>query len=154
MKKKILFLAIFLLTFALHAQSADVITQILEAEQVTLGQVCYLSAVQQGLVGEKATYQQALQILEEKEQIPKYQFVDMPVPYANLCYIFSKMWNVKGGIMYRVFKSAPRYAFKQFKYDGVIPSNADPNHFLSGQEALNVFTSCSLKYGKMELTIE
>ena len=83
-----------------------------------------------------------------------YQYADMPVPYANLSYIYAQVWDVKGGIMYRLFKAAPRYAFKQLKYDGVLPANADPNHLVSGKEALDVLTMCSVKYGNMELPID
>lgn len=154
MKKKLIIFLGFFISFFAYSQSADVITDILNTKQVTLGQICYLSAVYQGLVSENADCQQAFSVLEKKQQLPKYQYSDMPVPYANLCYIYAQMWNVKGGIMYRLFNAAPRYAFKQLKYDGVIPPDADPNHILSGQEALNVLTLCSIKYSNIKLKIE
>ncbi len=154
MKKLLVLFSLLFISISAFSQSADVITDILDSQQATLGQICYLAAVQKGYVSEKATYQQALQEMEERRKIPSYQYADMPVPYANLAYIYAQVWDVKGGIMYRLFKAAPRYAFKQLKYDGVLPANADPNHLVSGKEALDVLTMCSVKYGNMELPID
>ena len=42
------------------AQSADVVTDILESDEATYGQVCYLSAIHQGLISEEASYEDAV----------------------------------------------------------------------------------------------
>ena len=44
----------------------------------------------------------------------------------------------------------PRYAFKQMKAAGVIPSNYYPNKILSGQEMLNIITLCLDKFDATE----
>ena len=72
---------------------------------------------------------------------------DMPVPYVNLSYIYAQTWNIKGGIMYRIFKSAPRYAFKQLKYDGILEKKIDPSRIVTGKEAIEIFNKCKIKYG-------
>ena len=60
------------------------------------------------------------------------------------------MFNIKGGLMFRLTKGSPRYAFKQMKSDGVISQNYDPSLILSGREALNIYTSCNMLYNEDE----
>ncbi len=139
---------------SVFAQSADVITEILNTKQVTFGQVCYLAAVQQDLIDENASYADAIEILYMRGQIPNRIYEDTVVPMVDLAYLYSNMWYVKGGIMYKLFHGAPRYAFKQLKADGVIPPTADPGTIVCGQEALIIYTACSLEYGRMKLYVE
>lgn len=154
MKKLLVSLFLIIASFQLFSQSAEVITDILETEQVTFGQICYLSAVQQGFIDENATYKDAIESLYQEGQIPVISYEASPVPLANIAYVFSQLWNIKGGLLYRLFNGAPRYAYKQMKADGVLPNNADPALLISGQEALNIYTSCSIKYGNMTLSID
>lgn len=152
MKKVLSFLFTVCLAVSVYAQSADVITEILESPKVTFGQVCYLSAVSQGLVEEDASYDDSINALYELGQIPQKCFDTQEVPMANLAFIFAQAWNVKGGIMYTITHGSPRYAFKQLKRDGIIATNIDPSKIVSGWEALSIFTNCSFVYGKMELS--
>ena len=57
-----LLLVLFIGGFA-FAQSADVVTEILGAEEATYGQVCYLSAIHQGLISDDASYEDAVNAL-------------------------------------------------------------------------------------------
>lgn len=153
--KRILTSVLLLLLFAsVHAQSADVITDILNTKEVTFGQVCYMAAVQQNYIEDTASYSEAIEVLYRKGQIPKIVYEGTVVPMANLAYIYSNMWDVKGGLLYKIFHGAPRYAFKQLKADGVIPANADPSTIVSGAEALNIYTACSIEYGRMKLYVD
>lgn len=154
MKKIFTVLFLIIVSSALYAQSAEVVTEILGTKEATFGQVCYLSAVQQGFIEDDATYEDAINALYEKGQIPQIQYQDTIVPMANLAFIYAQMWHVKGGVFYRIFRGAPRYAFKQLKFDGVIAAGADPTSIPSGQDVLNIYTSCTMKYGKMELSVE
>lgn len=154
MKKILPFLFLMFFATAIHAQSADVVTEIIETERVTFGQICYLSAVQQGFVSDDATYEEAIDVLFDKGQIPRKEYSDAKIPMANLAFIFSQMWEIKGGLFYRIFHGAPRYAFKQLKADGILPANSNPTRIPTGKEALNIYTSCCLKYGAMELSVE
>ncbi len=154
MKKRIAIIIAFFATTLAYSQSARVITEILDSDQVTFGQVCYLSAVQQGFVGENASYSEAIEILYQKGQIPVRLYDGSVVPLVNLSYIYAQMWNIKGGLFYRIFHGAPRYAYKQMKADGIFPDYADPGLVISGTEALNIYTACSMKYGNMQLSVE
>lgn len=154
MKKLFIVLIVIMTGISAYAQSSEAITDILNSKTVTIGQVCYLSAVHQNLVDESATYTEAIDALYHKGQVPRMIYEDTVVPMANLAYIYAQMWDVRGGIMYRLFHGAPRYAFKQLKTDGVIPKNMDPKTTISGLEALNIYTACSIEYGKMKLNFD
>ena len=113
MKRLYVFIFAVFMCFCSHAQSSQVITDILNSEQVSLGQICYLSAVQQGLVAENASYTECIDVLYKKGQIPEPSYEASQVPLVNITYIFAQMWNIKGGVFFRIFHGAPRYAYKQ-----------------------------------------
>lgn len=144
-------------TFA-FAQSADVVTDILGAEEATYGQVCYLSAIHQGLISEDASYEEAVEALLNRGQIPEDVGAYDSVYMANLAFIYVQIWpDVKGGLFFRLTKGSPRYAFKKLKSDGIITENTDPNSIVSGPQALNILTACMMEYGtdeSMEMEIE
>ena len=146
MKKKLSLLICLLLSFSLYAQSADVITEILDSKQATFGQVCYLAAVQQNLVTEDASYEKAVQVLFENAIIPNAEDPMAPIPLVDIAYIYAHLWPVKGGLMFRLTKGSPRYAFKQFQSDGILSRKQDPADFVSGAKALSIYTSCVKKY--------
>lgn len=154
MKKLLPLLILLFCTIGLHAQSSDVVTEIINSDKVTFGQVCYLSAVQQGFIEEDASYSDAINALYENGQIPKALYEDTVVPMVNLAFIYAQIWDIKGGLFYRLFRGAPRYAFKQMKADGIFDSSIDPDSIPSGRDALNLYTSCMLYYGKQELNVE
>ena len=156
MKLKKLFVACFLIfSFsAIHAQSSDVITEILETDKVTFGQVCYLVAIHQGLISETASYNEAIAALEENRMIPYASYEETNVPLVNLSYLYAQIFNVKGGLLYKIFHGAPRYAYKQLKYDGVLPENSFPGKLVSGQEALNIYTTCLIEYTDFQLNTD
>ena len=146
--KRVCFVLIMLIMLSsVYAQSTKVLKSISEKEFVTLEEVCYLAAVQKGLISENASFTEAFTLMSKSNQIPANQQPDMPVPYVNLSYIYAQTWNVKGGIMYRIFKSAPRYAFKQLKYDGILEKNIDSSRIVTGKEAVEIFNKCKIKYG-------
>lgn len=133
------------------AQSADVVTDILNSDEVTYGQVCYLSAIHQGLISEDASYEAAVDALLARGQIPENVGAYDSVFMANLAFIYVQIWpNIKGGLMFSLTNGSPRYAFKKLKSDGLIPDNTDPNQVVSGREALNILTSCMMEYGTDE----
>lgn len=132
-------------------QSADVITDLLESDKVSFGQVSYLAAVQMNLLDENDSYENAVKALVDNDIIPDGEEADMPIPLVDIAYIYSKLWDVKGGLMYRLTKGSPRYAFRQFQSDGIISSDADPAWLVSGAKALSIFTSCVNKYSGFDM---
>ncbi len=132
-------------------QSADVITDLLESDKVSFGQVSYLAAVQMNLLDENDSYENAVKVLVDNDIIPDGEEADTPIPLVDIAYIYSKLWDVKGGLMYRLTKGSPRYAFRQFQSDGIISSDADPAWLVSGAKALSIFTSCVNKYSGFDM---
>ena len=138
--------------FSAFAQSAEVITEILEAKEVTYGQISYLSAVHQNLISETDSYEDAVKALYDNKQIPALYDVTESIPVVNAVYIFSHMWNIKGGLMYKLTNGAPRYVFRQFQTDGIIGASVEPKSHFSGAAALSMYTSCLRKYGSFDIT--
>ena len=66
MKRKLSLFLVLLLGISLYAQSADVITDLLEADKATFGQVCYLAGVQQNLIDDSSSYENAVSVMQEK----------------------------------------------------------------------------------------
>ena len=151
MKKIVSLLFALFLVLSAYAQSADVITDILETEEVTFGQVCYLTAVQMNIVEDSASYEDAVTTLYEKGYIPALEDALVPVPAVDLAYLYSKLWNIKGGLMYRLTKGSPRYAFRQFQSDGIIGVDVDPANYIYGEKDLSIYTSCINKYSDFDM---
>ena len=151
MKKIISLVFALFLCLSAFAQSADVITDILETEEITFGQVCYLTAVQMNIIDDSVSYEGAVTALYEHGYIPEIEDFDAPVPAVDLAYLYSKLWNIKGGLMYRLTKGSPRYAFRQFQADGIIGADVDPANYVSGEKALSIYTSCISKYSDFDM---
>lgn len=132
----------------IYAQSAEVITSILDSNEVTYGQVSYLSAVRRGLVSEKSSFEDALEVLANKGEVSADVKSDDLITMQDLAYIYTKIWpDISGSFMYMLTKGAPRYAFKLLKDDGIFSENTDPFGTVSGFDALNILSSCMIEYG-------
>ena len=151
MKKKISVLFFLLLSAVIYAQSADVITELLDSKQASFGQICYLAAVQQNYVDEDASYEAAVQSLFENGIIPDYEDPQAPIPLVDIAYIYSRLWPIEGGLMFKLTKGSPRYAFKQFQSDGILSRRQDPSDYVSGAKALSIYTSCVKKYSGFDI---
>lgn len=151
MKKIISIIFALFLVLSAYAQSADIITDILESEEVTFGQISYLTAVQMKIVDDSASYEDAVVALYENGYIPIIEEFDAPVPAVDLAYLYSKLWNIKGGLLYRITKGAPRYAFRQFQADGIVSADMDPSAYISGEKALSIYTACINKYSDFDM---
>lgn len=152
MKKYVSILFTMFLVFAVYGQSAGVIDQILETDKATFGQVCYLSAVEQGLINEDADFNEAILALADQGQIPSIVNEDTVAPVVDIAFIMSQMWDIKGGLFYILTKGSPRYTFKQFKSDGVIDSSVDPNDVITGAELLSMYTVGIKVYGGFDIS--
>ena len=146
MKKNLLLLIVFFIAPSIFSQKAEFITDFLQAEEADFGQVCYLSAVCQNLVKDSASETDAFNSIFEQGLIPTGKKPEDKINYMQAAYIFSKLWDIKGGLLFRMTRGNPRYAYKQFKNDRVIPLTADPSMIPSGTDILNMFTLCEKKY--------
>ena len=146
MKKILSVLFVFLLAISVYAQSADVITDILDSEKVTFGQISYITAVQMNLADENVSYDDAVKIMRDQGYLLSDESSESPISAAEIAYLYSKCWPIKGGLLFKITKGSPRYAFKQFVADGVLDSSVDPSSGLSGSKALSFYTACVNTY--------
>ena len=148
MKKGILLGAVcVLLSLPLSAQTADYVTEMLGTAAATYAQVSYISAVCQGLVGDSAAEQDAFNALSADGQLPAGAEADATVTLETLSYMMAKIWGVRGGFMCRLTNGSPRYVFRQFKADGILPADADPSESVPGSGVLDMYTVCRSVYG-------
>jgi len=150
MKKSFILPVVLVLSMAAYAQRADFVSELIVTDKVSYGAVCYLSAVYQGFVNENVSYADALRVLVARGQAAPGADVKDSVTFAELSRLMAKMWHIKGGLMYRATKASARYAFRQFKADGIIPERIDPSKKASGIDVLNMYTVCLRKYGEAQ----
>lgn len=142
--KKRLFLAaviVALSQFCLFSQSFDRITQILDSEKITAGQLSYLAATYMKAVDERADEKAAFDKLKEMGFFAENDSFDMTVSLKKVCAVFARAADIKGGLMYKLTKKSERYAYKEFLARGYIPANSDPSMHVSGVNAVALFNS-------------
>jgi len=122
------------------AQSNQFIDRLLEQPQATFGASAYLVLAASGLVPAEATEQQALTALNEKGWKLKARGADEPIRLGEYCYLIMKAFELKGGLMYRLFPG-PRYAVRELAYLGLVHGKAHGGRYPSGQEAVQVLSS-------------
>ena len=122
------------------AQSNQFIDRLLEQPQATFGASAYLVLAASGLVPAEATEQQALTALNEKGWKLKARGADEPIRLGEYCYLIMKAFELKGGLMYRLFPG-PRYAVRELAYRGIVHGQAHGARYPSGQEAVQLLSS-------------
>ena len=128
------FLSIFILLaiqLGAFSQNFNRLTQIVDAPQITNGQVAYFVGTYLGTVNDNATDSEAFENMKSSGYIS----------LKDLCAVYAKACGVKGGMMFSLSKKSPRYAFKEFKAKGWLPGNADPSLKVSGVNAIGLFNS-------------
>ena len=130
---------------ALHAQSADSLSEMIDSSAVTYGQACYFAAVQAGILDDTATYRQAFDTLMVHGYVPAGHTFMEEISLEHFAFIYAKIWNISGGLFYHLFHN-PRYALRELKADGIIPQTGNPTQKLTGHEALNIISAGIERY--------
>lgn len=142
MKKVICFcISVLLSAAAAFSQSADKMTEILDTKTVTYQQAAYFFAVANGMANDSASETAAVEMLKQAKLIKEDVHGNEPIPLNQVAFLCANTWNVKGGLMYRIFKN-PRYSFKQLQADGIISYTDDPSKILNGHQFMNVIVDC------------
>jgi len=107
---------LFLLVFCAlaFAQQADRMTAMINAPRVTFNQAAYFASSYLGLGSENMSDAEAGKMLAAFSSFPKLSVSEQPLTVKEFAYFCVKVWKIKGGIGYTVFK-APRYALKELK---------------------------------------
>lgn len=123
------------------AQSADSLSAILEAEELTVEQAAYIPCTWLNPETENLSFQDAYSFLCEKGWIDSSLAASAPISLKEFSGICMKAWNLSGGLMYTITKS-DWYAFKELKAKGFLQATDDPSMKISGGKALDVIYQC------------
>lgn len=134
-KKLAFFLAFALLGFAAFAQNSQKVSALLESEEITKGQAAYFVCVYKNIADEVATEDEAFSTLASQNLFGGGESADEAISLDKACFVIARVSDMKGGVFYSLSHSA-RYAFREFKALGIVPSNAAPQQTVSGGEFL------------------
>ncbi|MGI5173007.1 hypothetical protein H0R92_05315 [Treponema sp. OMZ 840] len=142
--KKSIFFSLFLGFFCTlaAAQSAEKVTAMIDAKEISFNQAAYFASSYLGLGKEDMNESEAAAALTDFISFKKLKDKNRPLTVENFAYMCVKVWRIPGGINYRIFKS-PRYALREIKALGFIPGNADPDAYITGREALYIMSKCA-----------
>ena len=150
-KRRLLAIVVAAAALAVHAQSAQKISQIIESQELTYKQAAYiaLSFAQQAEQSEQDDEQEeqaperdALSAAVRLNWIQSGAVAQAPIPLGEYCALCVNATGIKGGIMCGLTNNSPRYCFRELKALGLLDNNADPSMKIDGQNALNLFNAC------------
>lgn len=144
MKKCLAALIFAAAALAVHAQSAQRISQIVESPELSYGQAAYiaLSYSDAETMDESADDAQAFEAAFQRKWIKNGAVVQAAIRLDELSALYVSAVGIKGGVMCGLIKNSPRYSFRELKALGLLDKNADPAMKIDGQNALNLFNAC------------
>ncbi|MBQ6781503.1 MAG: hypothetical protein IJP62_09775 [Treponema sp.] len=142
MKKHFLLSALILLgCVAVHAQSAEKISEIIKTKDVTYGQMSYLAGVYNMRVSDHASYEQSFEALRQAGLISPDVSIDDKIPLQEAAFLCADAAGVKGGLFYSLFHN-PRYAYRELKAQGILPQSVDSGMSINGRDAIAILNGC------------
>lgn len=145
MKKSLLAVILFAAAFAVHAQSAEKISQIVDSPELNYGQAAYLALAYSGDIEEDTSESEALTTAVQKNWIRSGAVDTTPINLGELSALYVNATGIKGGLFCRLTKNSTRYSFKELKALKLLDRAADPAMKVSGRNALSLFNSCVTK---------
>lgn len=143
MKRKLFLTAIFLgiIQFSAVSQNFNIISEIVESKQITVGQATYLTASYLSAIDDRATIDSAFEKVVSLGLISQKKKIQEPISLQELCSLFAKATDQNGGLLFFLTKKSPRYSYKEFLAKGYIPLFADPMMKVSGIDAIGLLNS-------------
>ena len=139
-KRPLLVLAVlFTLVCVQHgfSQSNEVIDQLLEEEQATLGNTVYLVFLAADIAAEDWSVDRSIQELQSRGWGFDDAATDTVVDLGSMSFLLMKTFGMRGGIMYSLFPGR-RYAARELAFLGFVPGYASPKRVLEGQEVTHI----------------
>lgn len=130
-----LFFVLLMGNVALMAQSNQLIDELLEEEGATFGKTAYLVLTAAGLLPEEASPGDAVEVLGQQEWGLESKGEGDPITLGEMAFLFMRAFEMKGGIMYRLFPG-PRYAARELAFRGFIQGSPSAYRIPSGEEAV------------------
>lgn len=148
--KRIIVIAVGVLftTATSFGQSAEKVDKILETEKATFGQAAYL--IQTALNGgsDGLDFDTAFDRFKSEHQnlIRDSVTADDVIPAKTYAFLLMKAFDVKGGMMYRIYP-CPRYAYRDLRYLAVIQGKNNPTASMTGTTMLQIFSRIDMVQG-------
>jgi hypothetical protein len=128
-------LGALLLPAAAFAQTAERLDAVLDTERVSFAQAAGVVLPAAGIVSPEAGEDEAFSYA--RAWFPRRAERDDPIKMGELSYLVMRSFSLSGGFMYALFPG-PRYAYRALAWRRLLPLNADPGRFLSGEELLYI----------------
>ena len=141
MKRTVCITVAVLITIAASfGQAAEKIDTILETEKTTFGQAAYLIQTALNDDSDELDFDTAFNRFKSGNEnlIRDSVTAEDVIPIKTYAFLLMKSFNVKGGLMYRIYP-CPRYAYRDLRYMAIIQDKNDPNAPMTGAEMLQIF---------------
>jgi hypothetical protein len=133
-------LAVVLLLFTVTrtaAQSNAVVDELLAQEEATFGPTAYIVLTAAGLLPEESDYRTAVAVVEELEWFRGTLEPNEEVRLGRFAKMVLEAFEIRGGLMYRLFGS-PRYAARELAYRDYIRGSSASRRRISGELVIRV----------------
>ncbi|MBQ3671296.1 MAG: hypothetical protein II921_07460 [Treponema sp.] len=139
MKKLISAVLFSLLSAVFFAQSSQALTEILESENLTYGQLAYLIGTYKDIVKEDDTdIESTVKAFSSIEYFPKDVKSTDKATLGTTSMALTKATGVRGGVFYRLTYGCQRYAIRELKAKNILPPSADISNPVTGKEAIGI----------------
>ncbi len=143
--KKINFLVgicIFSAAFSLAAQSNTIIDTFLNEKVATYGNAAYLVLNASSRLKDEATVNDAVEYIKKndwrwRKKKPIIHKKSETITLGQFCFLITKSWNYKGGLMHRIFPGV-RYSARELHYLGCFKGSFAADRKISGEDALKI----------------
>jgi hypothetical protein len=128
-------LGTLLLPVPAFAQTAAKLDAVLDTERVSYAQAAGIILPAAGRLDPEAGETRAFSAAGA--WLPRRAERDGPITMGELSHLVMRSFNLTGGFMYALFPG-PRYAYRALAWRRLLPPNADPARFLTGEELLHI----------------
>lgn len=141
--KKYISVLLFIFAFQMIAvsQNFNRLSQLISTDEISYAQAAYIAAIYTGDATENTDEKTAFEVLKQKGFVPEKINMDSKITIAELCSLFAKVTDVRGGIMFMISKKSPHYAFREFVVKKYIPQGLNPSAKVRGSDAIGLFNS-------------
>ena len=122
---------------ALSAQSNELINALLDEAEADFGKAVYLALTAGALIPEDASVEEALAELNARQWNIGEKTAEDPMNLGEYAYLLMRIFDVQGGLMYRLFPG-PRYAARELAFREIVRGDPSPGRALSGEEAMRI----------------
>jgi hypothetical protein len=124
-------------TLVASAQSNEIIDAVLGQDPATVGSAAYIALSAAGVVREDVSPARAFSVASDAGWLEAEMGPDAPATFGIAAHLLMQAFGVKGGLMYRI-ATGPRYAAREFEYQGWIPDPMSPNEVITGEFLLRM----------------